>query len=79
MLYEAAEFEDSPRKRDDIFEEALAIYNIAYDYAEMRGDVGRCSFAWNVAGRALCMLHASKQDDKSLIPCSRSVLTDILG
>ncbi|XP_042417528.1 probable RNA-dependent RNA polymerase 5 isoform X2 [Zingiber officinale] len=78
MLYEAAEFEDSPRKRDDIFEEALAIYNLAYDYAQM-GGVGRCSFAWNVAGRALCMLHASKQDDKSLIPCSRSVLTEILG
>ena len=78
MLYGAAEFEESPRKLEDIWDEALAIYNNAYDYAERCQAVGRCSFAWKVAGRALCMLHASRQGEKCTIPCSITALKEIL-
>ncbi|PIA42750.1 hypothetical protein AQUCO_02000301v1 [Aquilegia coerulea] len=70
ILYDAEEFEDSTRRKEDIFNEALAIYNVSYDY-------GKFSFAWKVAGRALCTLYASKQD-KVLIVCQKSVLREIL-
>ncbi|URE46877.1 RNA-dependent RNA polymerase [Musa troglodytarum] len=79
LLYGAAEFEESPRKLEDIWDEARAIYNIAYGHTERCQAVGRCSFAWNVAGRALCMLHASRQGEKCSIPCSTTVLKEILG
>nr|XP_018676824.1 PREDICTED: probable RNA-dependent RNA polymerase 5 isoform X2 [Musa acuminata subsp. malaccensis] len=78
LLYGAAEFDESPRKLEDIWDEALAIYNNAYDYAERCQAVGRCSFAWKVAGRALCMLHASRQGEKCTIPCSITALKEIL-
>lgn len=32
-MYEAAEFKESRRKLEDIYDEARAIYNIVYDYA----------------------------------------------
>ncbi|KAK9101032.1 hypothetical protein Scep_024462 [Stephania cephalantha] len=59
VLYEAAEFEESPRNVEDIFNEALAIYKIVYKYAKTNG-VSKCGFVWKVAGRALCKLHANE-------------------
>ncbi|XP_072964197.1 probable RNA-dependent RNA polymerase 3 isoform X2 [Typha angustifolia] len=77
LLYGAAEFEESTRPRNDIFNEAVAIYQIAYNNAKNSGAVGKCGFAWKVAGRALCLLHIMKQEELS-ISCSRSVLKEIL-
>lgn len=77
ILYEAAEFEESTREKEEIFNEALAIYQVCYDYAKGKGS-GRCTFAWTVAGRALCSLYSIKQNEVP-IPCSLSVLRDVLG
>lgn len=76
MLYGGAEFEESTRNMEDILEEALIIYNLAYKHAKDQGDVGRCSFAWNVAGRALCMLYARAQGEKPIF-CCPSVLKEL--
>lgn len=85
ILYEAEEFEKSERHRQQIYYEALAIYHVCYDYARSVrtergvGDVGKCGFAWKVAGEALCQLH----EDWSLKPGEKpfrvlpSVLKDI--
>ncbi|KAL5697557.1 RNA-directed RNA polymerase [Ranunculus cassubicifolius] len=82
ILYGAPEFDESARKREDIFNEALAIYDVAYNYASgtenRKAEVGRCSFAWKVAGRALCFLYATKQE-KDTIVCQISVLREILN
>lgn len=75
ILYGAAEFEESPRKTEDVFDEALAIYNITYDYAKING-LERCGFAWKVAGPALCKLYATERGEKS-ITCLPSVLREI--
>ncbi|KAG8636202.1 hypothetical protein MANES_16G110000v8 [Manihot esculenta] len=61
ILYEASEFEESKRKEEDVFEEALAIYHISYNFAKARGDAKYCGFAWKVAGQALCKLYSLKQ------------------
>ncbi|XP_073110745.1 probable RNA-dependent RNA polymerase 5 isoform X2 [Elaeis guineensis] len=79
MLYGASEFEESNKELDDIFNEALAIYHVTYEYAKSVGTAGRCCFAWNVAGRALCMLHAKKQSQFSSILCLSSVLREVIG
>ncbi|KAI6679540.1 hypothetical protein NL676_033421 [Syzygium grande] len=78
MLYGAPEFEESPRKEEDIFNEALAIYHTTYDYAMRRNDVGKCGFAWKVAGPALCRFCAMKQEEKSIV-CLPSVLKEIFS
>ncbi|XP_058074196.1 probable RNA-dependent RNA polymerase 5 [Magnolia sinica] len=78
ILYRAAEFEESRRNRREIFSEALAIYRLSYDYAKKTSKVRRCRFAWNVAGHALCHLHATKQNESSIL-CLPSVLREVLG
>ncbi|KAM7519429.1 hypothetical protein LguiB_018391 [Lonicera macranthoides] len=81
MLYGAPEFEESERKAEDIYNDALAIYQITYDYAKSRGeprDIEKCGFAWKVAGSALCKLHAFKQGGNSAVVCLPSVLGDVL-
>ncbi|KAK9130977.1 hypothetical protein Sjap_011464 [Stephania japonica] len=77
VLYGAAEFEESLKNVDDIFNEALAIYKIVYKYAKANG-VSKCGFVWKVAGRALCKLHANEVDKHNFV-CSKSALSDILG
>ncbi|KAL8206154.1 hypothetical protein R6Q57_009705 [Mikania cordata] len=57
MLYEALDFKDSKRNIEDVYNEALAIYHICYDYAKSQKDVVKCGFAWKVAGSALCAYH----------------------
>ncbi|OVA20232.1 RNA-dependent RNA polymerase [Macleaya cordata] len=77
LLYNATELNKSTRNREEIYNEALAIYHIAYEYAKV-SDVGKCSFAWRVAGQALCELYVKKQDEDPII-CSKSVLREILN
>ncbi|KAK1289403.1 putative RNA-dependent RNA polymerase 3 [Acorus calamus] len=62
ILYGAMEFNESTRDREDIFKEAIAIYQVTSNYAKAEGDVGKCRFAWSVAGHALCALHANEQE-----------------
>ncbi|XP_071911032.1 probable RNA-dependent RNA polymerase 5 isoform X1 [Coffea arabica] len=59
LLYEAAELQESKKKMEEINNEALAIYHVSYDHAIGRGCISKCSFAWRVAGSALCNLHAT--------------------
>ncbi|GAV88059.1 RdRP domain-containing protein [Cephalotus follicularis] len=77
-LYDAAEFEQSARNAKEIYEEALAIYHVVYDYAMAKGDTSKCGFAWKVAGAALCKLYAYKQNERCMV-CLPSVLVDIYG
>ncbi|XP_056163701.1 probable RNA-dependent RNA polymerase 5 [Syzygium oleosum] len=84
LLYGAPDFEESPRRWDDIFNEALAIYNISYEYATGRHAaiggkaIGLCGFAWKVADPALCQIYAMKQGQKSIV-CLPSVLKEIFS
>nr|KAJ0194431.1 hypothetical protein LSAT_V11C800427290 [Lactuca sativa] len=57
LLYGALDFKDSTRNIDEIYEEAVAIYHVSYEYAIRRKDVAKCGFAWKVAGSALCAYH----------------------
>ncbi|WRX34924.1 RNA-dependent RNA polymerase [Theobroma cacao] len=75
-LYGGAELEQRQRPLDQIYKEALAIYNISYDYAIRIDDVGKCGFAWKVAGSALLSLYASEQGEKTL-SCAPSVLKEL--
>ncbi|KAI3991017.1 hypothetical protein MKX01_026201 [Papaver californicum] len=77
MLYNATEFNLSTRNKEDKYNEALAIYHICYDYAKDHG-VGLCSFAWRVAGQALCDLFVSKQSGTHFVS-SRAVLREVLN
>lgn len=77
LLYGAVEFEQTVRKTEDIFDEALAIYHVTYDYARITYSVDKCGFAWKVAGSALCKIHAMYKKEKDL-PILPSVLQEIL-
>lgn len=77
ILYEANEFEESSRNTEEIFNEAMAIYQLAYGHAMSdRGKVGNCGFAWKVAGSALLKLHTMKQSEKAFV-CLPSVLREL--
>ncbi|KAJ7973801.1 RNA-dependent RNA polymerase [Quillaja saponaria] len=75
ILYEADELEVSSKSMEEIYNEALAIYNITYDYAKHAG-VEKCKFAWKVAGSALLKLYAAKHGDR-LLTCNPSVLREM--
>ncbi|KAB2618468.1 RNA-dependent RNA polymerase 5 [Pyrus ussuriensis x Pyrus communis] len=77
ILYGCEDFEKSTKPLDEIFNEALAIYRFAYDYAWKVNDVGRCGFAWKVAGSALCKYYKTINEDRTF-EVSFSVLRDIL-
>ncbi|XP_055820155.1 probable RNA-dependent RNA polymerase 3 isoform X3 [Solanum dulcamara] len=77
LLYGAVEFEQTVRKTEDIFDEALAIYHVTYDYARITYSIDKCGFAWKVAGSALCKIHALYKKEKDL-PILPSVLQEIL-
>nr|XP_043622606.1 probable RNA-dependent RNA polymerase 5 isoform X2 [Erigeron canadensis] len=70
MLYGASDLKDSTRNMDDVYDEALAIYHVCYDYAIRWKDVGKCGFAWKVAGSALCAyyrkIHCMKTGDREI-------------
>lgn len=75
-LYGAAEFELTQRPLQEVYNEALAIYNISYDYAIGINDVRKCGFAWKVASSALLSLYASRQSEK-ILSCTPSVLKEL--
>ncbi|XP_022731132.1 probable RNA-dependent RNA polymerase 3 [Durio zibethinus] len=77
-LYGATEFEQRQRPLDQIYKEALAIYNISYDYAITIDDVRKCVFAWKVAGSALLSLYALEQGEMTL-SCAPSVLKELFA
>jgi len=70
--------EDSEKNVCDIYNEALAIYRVCYEYARLRKSVSKCTFAWKVAGSALTSLYIIKHKQNSL-NCAPSVLREILG
>ncbi|KAL3625438.1 hypothetical protein CASFOL_030892 [Castilleja foliolosa] len=79
LLYDAPEMEESAKKTEMIYMEAVAIYHVIYDYAMSHG-VERCSFAWKVAGSALCNYFAwgsagPKEKPLTILP---SVLRDLM-
>ncbi|KAG8367348.1 hypothetical protein BUALT_Bualt16G0062800 [Buddleja alternifolia] len=79
LLYDAPEMEESAKSTEVIYEEAVAIYHVTYDYAILYG-VEKCNFAWRVAGSALCNLCAWKlagPKEKPLVILP-SVLRDLL-
>lgn len=77
LLYEAEDFHESRKDVEELYNEALAIYHVSYNLAISRDDVGKCSFAWKVAGAALCNLHASTQKEIP-IRILPSLLRDII-
>ncbi|KAK7245449.1 hypothetical protein RIF29_40295 [Crotalaria pallida] len=77
-LYGAARIEDSPKNISDIYNEALAIYHVTYDHAIRWNDVGKCGFAWKVAGIPLASLYAIKQNRKAM-SFDPSVLREFCG
>ncbi|KAJ4838997.1 hypothetical protein Tsubulata_021451 [Turnera subulata] len=77
ILYEAPEFEESRRPRKDVFDEACAIYQISYDFADNHKNPGRCNFAWRVGGRALCAFYMLESQKERPLMCSLSALKDI--
>ncbi|KAI8565472.1 hypothetical protein RHMOL_Rhmol03G0262000 [Rhododendron molle] len=83
LLYHAPEFEESKRDVEEIYSDALAIYNVVYEYAERVGDIGRCRFAWKVAGPALLKLYLLKNAEtekvKNPFLCSPTVLQKLFN
>lgn len=77
-MYGGAELEERQRPKNQINEEAVAIYNICYEYAIQMDDVGKCGFAWKVAGPALLELHALELGEKTL-SCAPSVLKELFS
>nr|KYP37196.1 putative RNA-dependent RNA polymerase 3 [Cajanus cajan] len=77
-LYGAAKMEDSPKNVTDIYNEALAVYRLAYQYAVKTNTVSKCGFAWKIAGSALTKLYIIKQNQK-LLNCAPSALREIFG
>ncbi|ESQ50360.1 hypothetical protein EUTSA_v10001896mg [Eutrema salsugineum] len=66
-LYGAASFEDSKISLEELYLQALALYNISYDYAILKNKVRYCGFVWKVAGPVLCRFYLEKTDEKSML------------
>ncbi|KAG5559295.1 hypothetical protein RHGRI_008993 [Rhododendron griersonianum] len=82
LLYHAPEFEESKRDVEEIYRDALAIYNVVYEHAERVRDIGKCGFAWKVAGPALFKLflkNAETEKVKNPFLCSPTVLQDLFN
>ncbi|KAF7813875.1 putative RNA-dependent RNA polymerase 5 [Senna tora] len=78
ILYGAPELEYSSKCTEDIYNEALALYHVVYDFAKKNNSINKCNFAWRVAGSALLNLYASQQGERAFI-CVPSVLREIFG
>lgn len=61
----------------EIYNEALAIYHVCYDHAMAYQNASLCSFAWSVAGSALCHYLISKEGVAPIL-FSPSALTEML-
>ncbi|POO00831.1 RNA-dependent RNA polymerase-type [Trema orientale] len=77
LLYDAEDFEGSNRSKEELYNEALAIYHLSYNYADVKGSASYCSFAWNVAGPVLFELLTSKQTAEKPLLCLPSVLREL--
>ncbi|XP_047333491.1 probable RNA-dependent RNA polymerase 5 [Impatiens glandulifera] len=77
ILYGADEFELRKRNLEDVCNEAVAIYHVTYQYAQLRSSVSSCGFVWKVAGDALFHIHALGLDERC-VPCLPSVLRELL-
>ncbi|KAG2274573.1 hypothetical protein Bca52824_057128 [Brassica carinata] len=62
-FYGGAEFKDIKRNLDAFYPQALALYNIVYDYAILKNNVRYCGFVWRVAGRVLWDFYFEKKVD----------------
>ncbi|KAJ1430332.1 putative RNA-dependent RNA polymerase 3 [Sesbania bispinosa] len=71
-LYGAVEMDYSPKKLIDIYNEALALYHVTYDYATETKEVQGC-FVWKVGGEALMRIYTIQQGDVMPSGASRSV------
>ncbi|XP_027065193.2 probable RNA-dependent RNA polymerase 5 isoform X1 [Coffea arabica] len=78
LLYEAAEFEESKKDVQEIHKEALALYQVTYDYAISTKDAGKCGFAWKAAGSALLSYFATGRNER-LVPVSPSALRELFS
>ncbi|CAI0543502.1 unnamed protein product [Linum tenue] len=84
------DFCTSEKKQEELFDEARAIYQVVYEYAEqrrrsaandpekVRKAINLCAFAWKVAGSALCALYMSSRGEKPLL-CSESAFKEMFG
>lgn len=78
-MYGSADFKGTSRNMTDVYQDAIALYHVCYDYAKSKGDVGKCNFVWKVAGHALCQFHAMKAKERCMLYCLPSVLAKILN
>ena len=78
LLYEAAELEESKKDVQEIHKEALALYQVTYDYAISTKDAGKCGFAWKAAGSALLNYFATGRNER-LVPVSPSALRELFS
>ncbi|XP_017249058.1 probable RNA-dependent RNA polymerase 5 [Daucus carota subsp. sativus] len=81
ILYGTVDFKATTRNMNDINEDALALYNVCYDFAKSKGDVAKCNFVWKVAGPALCQIYTTKalNSERSMFYGLPSVLAEILN
>ncbi|KAJ0254181.1 hypothetical protein HA466_0107220 [Hirschfeldia incana] len=71
-----AAFEDSKKSLEELYPQALALYNIVYDHAIKMKNVGNCGFVWKVAGPVLCRFYLEKTQEKSFV-ASSAVLKEL--
>ncbi|XP_033130568.1 probable RNA-dependent RNA polymerase 5 isoform X1 [Brassica rapa] len=77
-FYGAAGFKDSKKSLEELYLQALALYNIAYDHAIKMKKVRNCGFVWKVAGPVLCKFYLEKTRGESFVS-SPAVLKELWG
>ncbi|CAI0543503.1 unnamed protein product [Linum tenue] len=88
-VIEAVDFHTTKKKKEHLFVEARALYQVVYDYAEsqrrkassikeQQSAIRLCGFAWRVAGTALCALCISSRAEKPML-CSESAFKEMFG
>ncbi|CAN0901485.1 Probable RNA-dependent RNA polymerase 5 [Linum grandiflorum] len=91
LLYgPTGDFHTSEKRKEELFQEARAIYQVVYDYAEelrryangniaeQRKAITKCGFVWKIAGTALCALYISSIGEKQMM-CSESAYKEVFG
>ncbi|KAH9301359.1 hypothetical protein KI387_012942, partial [Taxus chinensis] len=67
ILYGATSLGESSKPRQQIYLEASALYQVVYEFAQHRRDIGKCAFAWKVAGEALCDMYLGNQQQETIL------------
>ncbi|CAF1945727.1 unnamed protein product [Brassica napus] len=52
---------------EELYPQALALYNIVYDHAVKMNNARNCGFVWKVAGPVLCRFYLEKTEEKFLV------------